>query len=79
MFESEPMTNKITVRDYIDQYRTPKSELARMIGILRVELYAYLEPAKYPNNRLGESQLQKIAKFEGRPVSAVRKEYQQAA
>lgn len=65
--------------DYIEKYRTPKAELARMIGLHRTELYAYLEPTKYPAVRLTDEKLQKIAEFEGRSLRAVRSDYEKAA
>ena len=67
------------ITDCIEKFATPKATLARRIGIHRVQLYAFLDPGKYPTVTLTEETLQKIADFEGRSLRAVRSEYERKA
>jgi hypothetical protein len=64
------------ITEQIARFRTPKSALAVEIGIHRVQLYAYLNPQRYPEITMTDETLTKIAAFEGRSLRTVRAEYE---
>lgn len=60
---------------YLSEFDTPKTKLARKIGITLQELYAYLEPQKYESRRLQDRHFENIARFEGVSIRTVREDY----
>lgn len=59
-----------------DEY--PVSVIARRAGVLRQDIYNFLNPQKYAY-RLTPEKIRAIAKFEGRSVKTVREEYERRA
>jgi len=53
----------------------PIAEIARRVELPRRYIYTYLDPGSYPGVRLSDSHLEKIARFEGRSLSAVRRDF----
>lgn len=65
------------IKKYLDEYRTPKRTLAKMIGVSETALYFYLDPTRYFDRTPGERAMAAIAKFEGKSVAAIRREYEE--
>jgi predicted DNA-binding protein YlxM (UPF0122 family) len=70
-------TKKQSISELVaDEY--PIAVIARRVGISRQDIYNFLNPSRYPY-RLSDEKLERIAVFEGRPVTKVRAEYESKA